>query len=324
MNDIEAVQYLSLQHALAGRPRRLEEIDKTIPYFEVFKTDTGKHDIRCFNYEGHENAPRMSLWEHYMRTRVFPFVQMAPAGGGGICGFYNIELHDSYTYLDRPRSNYDGCLVFSRFKDHPRAIVVPDPYAQCDWGGALKQVSDPVAWTNKIDKTCFYGTTTGDRDPLRNMRIKACIWALKRPDLYDFKITKVAQMHPSAIIAAHGPDTYANIVGAPVSIAGQMRYKYHLVMDGNTCRFDIWNYLTNTVTLKHESQEMLWYYPLMLDGTHFVEVRLDNIEQKVSQLSKAQCELMIENAKALAVKVSQPLFHNMYLVSLFDAMAANR
>lgn len=315
MNDIEAYQDIAIANSKTGRPLRSEEVDHSIPFFEVYRSPFGRYDIRGYNYESHDNAQRMGLWEGYMRTRVLPQIK------GDVRGFYNIELHDSYTYLDKPREKYRGCLTFSRFKDDPLPILVPDPYAIQNWGGMLSTVSDRVPWIDKLNKACFYGTTTGKQRPEENQRIDMCLWSLKRPDLYDFRITKIAQMSRERV-QEHLGENYEKLVVSPVAPIDQMRYKYHLMLDGNTCRFDIWNLLTNSVTLKYESKEMLWYYPFLSNGTHFIEVNKENMESKMT-LSQKEAEFIVENAKRVAQKVTTPMSHMFYLASVFENMAAN-
>lgn len=315
MNDIDTLQYLANAHAKYGRPLRLEEVDETIPYFEIFKTPFGKLDVRGYNYQTHDNAPRMLLWEHFMKTKVLPF-----SSSIDLLGYYNIELHDSYTYLDNGK-NYDGVLTFSRFKDDDGPVLIPDPYAMQRWGGMIDGIKDECRWISKLDKVCFYGTTTGKRIPAENERINMCLWSLKKPNLYDFKITKIAQMVEDDVYAYLGNNVH-NVLSPPVSPIDQMKYKYHLVLDGNTCRFDIWHYITNTVTMKYKSREMLWYYPMLHDGTHFIEVTQDNMESKM-HMTENNAEFVITNAKYVMNKILNPITPVVYLTYVFEHMASN-
>lgn len=315
MNDIESYQWLAIANSKEGRPRRKEEIDLSLPYFEIFKDPMGRYDIRGSNYETHDNAPRMMLWEDYMKRTILPQIRT------NISGFYNIELHDSYTYLDKPKDKYRGCLTFSKFKEDRGPVVIPDPYAMQNWGGALATINDPMNWSDKIHRVCFFGTTTGKRIPSQNQRLEMCIWSLRRPDLYDFKITKIAQI-PEHDVFDYLGSKRNNIISAPVSPVDQMKYKYHLMLDGNTCRFDIWNFLTNSITLKYESKEMLWYYPLLIDGVHFKEVNMNTLEQKM-HMTEREAEFMIESSKRCMRKIAKPLSHMFYLSTLFENMALN-
>ena len=97
-------------------------------------------------------------------------------------------------------------------------------------------------------------------------------------------------------------------------------------MDGNTCRFDVWHFKTNNVIMKYPSNEMLWYYPLLHEDNHYVEVDKDNMLSKMnffnSNPMNAQC--MIFNAKRLAMTLFRPITHQMYTINLFENIALNR
>lgn len=318
MNDLDVIHHLAVSNSMFGRPLRRVEVKNDIPFFEIQKNDLGKYVAVGYNYEGHDNAPRMALWEWYMNSKILPHLQVSNID----CrGFYNIELHDSYTYLNNGK-DYNGCLVFSKYKQDKGPVLIPDPYAMQNWGGMLQNIKDTTTWERKQEKICFYGTTTGDRDPGKNDRINMCIWSLKHKHLCDFRITKVAQMSQDSVRNAVGNDVFNNIMTPAVSPEQQMNYKFHLVMDGNTCRFDVWNYLTNSVSFKYASREMLWYYPLLLNGMHFIEVTKDNMIEKM-HIDKKYAEFLTDNAKTTFSRVSQSWFHTMYLLGLFESMSQN-
>ena len=299
-------------------PKRLEEINMQIPYIYVSKgLENGKWDVKGFNYETHDNAPRMPLYIHYLKHGIFPNVS------GNIEGYYNIELHDSYTYLDKPYK-YKDVLTFSKFKDDVDPILIPDPYMIMNWGGST--VFDKNGWREKDDKVCFYGTTTGDRNPFNNRRINMCLWSLKRPDIFDFKITKVAQIREVDIIKHVGMDKWRQIFKrTPVTIEEQLTHKFHFLPDGNTCKFDVWYFKTNTLNFKDKSREMLWYYPMLCDKEHFVETDEHSIEStRMYYLNNwGDAERIIKNANNLAGDLFKPTNHMYYTTLLFETMAAN-
>ena len=105
-----------------------------------------------------------------------------------------------------------------------------------------------------------------------------------------------------------------------------MQYKYQLNIDGNTCRFDTWPYKTNTVNMKYDSKEMLWYYPLLQEDVHYIGVNKNNIKEKFDfynnnpQLS----QIMIYNAKKLSNNIFRPMVHQIYTVKLFESIGLNK
>lgn len=317
MNDIELYSYFASNATRFGRPLRLEEIKKNLPYFEVFKDQFGKYDIRSFNYENHDNAPRMELLEWYFKNRIFPNVR------GNIKGFYNVELHDSYTYLNNDK-DYKGCLVFSKFKYDIHPVLLPDPYSMCNWNGLYNKIpQDDIPWIDKKQKACFFGTTTGNRNPSHNERINLCLWSIKKRNILDCYITNISQMSVEDV-KEYTKEQYNDIVTKPKSPLEQMQYKYNIVIDGNTCRYDIWNYFMNSVALKFPSKEQLWYYPMIQDNVHYISVTKDTIENIIHSTSKDTANFIIKNAQHTFKKIANPLTTQHYCTCLFEYMSENR
>jgi hypothetical protein len=120
--DIEQnLQWLAQCNSGTCRPKRKEEIDSTLPYFNVIKGDMGKYKIEAFNYETHDNAPRMPHVCNWLLNRIFPSVS------GDLCGYYNIQLHDNYSYL-RDGKDYTDVLCFGKLKDDKGPVQLPDCY----------------------------------------------------------------------------------------------------------------------------------------------------------------------------------------------------
>lgn len=325
MDADEIVKHLGATNGRYGRPMREEEMSPVIPYFQIKKNDLGRLTVNCYNYEGHDNEPRMELYREYLQSFVLPNI----AGPCDICGFYPLELHDSYTYLDKPGYKTKGLFTFSKFKSHHKPVLIPDPYMVSNWGNTLGTIKDTVSWENKADKACFFGTTTGCIDPHRNKRINLCYAAVDLPML-DCKITKVAQIPESSIVASVGAERWNNMYHRGfVSPQDQMQNKFLLCMDGNTCRFDVWNYFTNSMTLKSKSMEMLWYYPILSNNEHFVQFDHTNIKG-LSDLvqflctNPSHCKRIVDNANQFAFTYFKPVMHMQYMVSLMEAVSENK
>jgi hypothetical protein len=318
MNTKETIEYLARQNAKGLYPKNEDDMNKDVPYIQVFKNNIGSWDIKPFNYETHDNWTRMNLYIQYFKHAIFPSLDK----NKDISGFYNIELHDSYTYLNKP-FKYKDVLTFSKFKSDIHTTLIPDPYMVLNWND--HKVTDNKLWSIKDPKVCFYGTTTGNRDPLRNRRINICLWALDKP-FYDFKITKVAQMQEYDIINKVGLDKWRRISSHPVQIEDQLQNKFHFLTDGNTCKFDVWYFNTNTLNFKDESMDMLWYYPMMRNKEHFVEVNENNIENMRQYYfnNHKEAEYIIHNAKTLSSELFKPYNHMYYTTMLFDTIAENK
>jgi hypothetical protein len=320
MNTNENILYLAQQNSRKCYPKQeLDDVNLTIPYFKLTKSQLGKYQMECFAYENHDNADRMKQWEQYLKQMILPNIDY----NIDVSGYYNIQLNDSYTYLEDGK-DYENVLCFSKFKEDREIILIPDPYMIRNWGGVLNSINDEKEWNKKINKVCFFGTTTGNRDPIKNKRINTCLWSLNNKDFTDFYITKVAQMN-ILDVKSKIPDFY-KIYRDPVNINDQIQYKYHLSMDGNTTRFDIWPYKTNTVNMKYDSKEMLWYHPLVQEDIHYISVNNDNIKNKFEFYNgnASISQMVIYNAKKLANNIFRPIVHQMYMVELLQSIALNK
>ena len=323
MNITESITFLGQVNSRKCYPVREDEVKKNIPYFEIYKTQLGQLDIRSYGFEEHDNAPRMQLWEMYLKNAVLPNIQ----DNIDITGFYNIELHDSYTYLKNDK-DYTNVMSFAKFKEDGKPILIPDPYMICNWGNLLHSIHDHLPFDSKLDKICFYGTTTGNRNPSQNDRLRACVWSLNKQSSMEFKITKVAQMNVQDIINVYGDSTWKEIYcPRHVSVNDQLKYKYQFWLDGNTCRFDVWPFKTNSLIFKPRSSEMLWYYPLLQSGREFVEITDINKMEDLCSFYGANHHIakhITSNANNMATELFKPLSHTLYTVCLFEEMANNK
>ena len=322
MNIRENIVYLASVNSRSCFPQREESIKKNIPYFEIYKDSLNRLSVRGGGHHGHDNEPRMDMWEQYLKLYILPNI----GDEYDVTGFYNIELHDSYTYLKNDK-DYKNVMTFAKFKDDSKPVLIPDPYMICNWGNMLTSVHDESQIENKLSKVVFTGTTTGNRDPSKNERIKTCLWSLDHQDFCEFKITKVAQMSVESVVKTYGSQWKDIYLPRHVSIHDQLRYRYHLNIDGNTCRFDVWPYKTNSLVLKTQSQEMLWYHPLFRANSEYVEV--DTLERlrEISEFYNRNLNIakhITRNANALASELFVPMSHMLYTVSLFETMAINK
>lgn len=321
MNITDTIYYLAESNAQKWAPRKsVEDIEKGVPYVHIQKNAVGKWTVTGHGHQGHDNEPRMDLYCDYFQNWVLPNVK------ANVSGYYNIELHDSYVYLNRDDVEYSNVMTFAKSQNDHGPILIPDPYMVCNWGDRCRSLHDKYTWEQKADKVCFYGTTTGSRDPAKNARIDWCLWAASRRPRYDFAITHVAQMNAHDIIRSIGLKEWQGIYrDKPVSMDEQMACKYLFLPDGNTCKFDVWPYFTKSLCLKDTSNDMLWYYPMLQDQHHFVEVKKDTIDQTVTYYieNPHEAQRITVNANHLADALFQPMSHILYTTALFETMAYN-
>lgn len=326
MNTRDNIEWLAQCNSGTCRPKREDEIDKSLPYFRVKKAQSGvggganAYQFQGFNYETHDNAPRMGYVGYWLVNDIFPRVK------GDLSGYYNIQLHDNYSYLGDGK-DYTDVLCFGKLKGDKGPVQLPDCYFIGDWGGKYTSFRDETLFRNKSSKIVFAGTTTGSRDPLKNDRIQTCLWARSQEslrDICDFHITNIAQIEPQRIFR-EVPD-FKFIYRPPVPMEQQMTYRYQLVIDGNTCRWYPDAYYTNSLALGWPSRDMLWYYPMLMDGVHYAGVDKDNLLNmfRYYEANVGEAELITRNANKLVREILNKETCREYTVKLFENIAANK
>jgi Glycosyl transferase family 90 len=323
MENNDAIIQLAQNNAKAFVPLEEEDVQSLgLPYFQVFKDINGNcgYNIRMYNYEDEPNAPRMPYYCDYLLNHIFPNVRSEY----DISGFYPIQLHDSYSYLNDDKC-YDSVLTFAKRKQDKYPILIPDPFQIGNYGGRLN-LKDTLSWTDKMDKIGFYGVTTGNKDPLKNKRLQLCDWSYKNRGISDFYITRIAQIDPSAVVKAY--PNFKDIIHNPVSQEEQYKYKCLLSVDGNTSSYDrlLWIMNSRSLAFKYSSDDILWYYELLMDNTHFVSVNTDNIEKKFKfhLNNPGLSQLITANANMFVKNFISPMNTMLYTTYLFENMSENK
>jgi hypothetical protein len=313
----EHIKWLASANSGSLYPKEFEEIDKTLPYFKVSNKEGNNYTIDMFNYKTHDNADRMPYVCDFLLYNVFPHVK-----SGNLSGYYSIQLHDTYTYLNDGK-NYKDVLCFGKYKIDKGPVMIPDCYFMGDWGGKYHNIIDPNTWDIKQNKIVFGGTTTGSRNPKLNQRIQTCLWAIDKPSC-DFYITNVAQIPPQQLL--NDIPNFDKIYKNYISLEQQMSYRYILNIDGNTVKWNPDYAFTNSLGLCMPSNDMLWYSTLLHDNIHYKEVDLNNMLSILNyyQNNKKEALFIIENANKLAKTLFKKSIAIDYMIELFDNIAGNK
>jgi hypothetical protein len=324
----DAIVALARNEARCLRPHRYIEDDETsdvhhtLPYIQVEKNGrSGAYSVSGHAFSGHDNELRMPFLCEFLSQRVIPLIDPQV----NVSGLYRIELHDSYSYLPmdtHPRSMYDNCMVFSRNRNaRENSALIPDPFHMSGFGGMLNHC-DTVPWKQKESKLFFAGTTTGDCDPLRNERVRACVWSLSHKNVCDFRLTKVAQMTPERLFRVV-PEARA-LVKPYVLPRDHFRYRYQVNIVGNTACWSRLPMIMNSscVMLNLRNDEIMWYYPLIMSGTHFVEAEdlgdLLNLRKRLDTAPE-ECGRITTNANAFVRDfLSSPATAATYMANLLE------
>jgi hypothetical protein len=317
MDTFDAIIHLAKTEGRKLKVHRDEStLNKKLPYFSLSKKD-GTYNAAIFNHVGHDNADRMPFIANYILQNVCPFVDKQC----DLSGFYNIELHDTYSYLNND-INYKNCLVWSKRKEDHDVILMPDLYHLIGYGGKLEK-KDTLAWEHKRDKVAFYGTTTGDRDPLKNDRIQTCLWGIPHREWADLYITKVAQI-PAARIAQN-ITLFNQIAHDYVPPDHLFTYKFCLDIPGNTCSWDRVPLILNSRSLlfKKPCTDMCFYYPLLHSREHYIACDTHNMYSQYMYYknNSREAQLIIDNANRFTNNFLMAKHARLYLVSLFEEAA---
>lgn len=269
MDNFEVLTHLGREEGRKLRPGgTLDDINMALPWFQIKSREV----VSYGGHEGHDNSDRLPFFTSYLTKNVLPHVNALAK----LDGFYNIELHDTYSYLNNG-VDYTNCLTWSKRKGDSGVILLPDLYHICNYGDKLQLHTDKTEWVAKqCDKIGFWGTTTGDRNPSKNERLKVCNWALGRQGM-DFYITKVAQMSIEHVRSVY--KDFDEFTSAPVTPSTMFEYKFLLDIPGNTCSWDRVPLVLNSKSLlfKMPCRDMCFYYPLLHHGTHYVSVNMYNM-----------------------------------------------
>jgi hypothetical protein len=326
MNFEESIDWLAHIHSGKCYPKNSEEdINTSLPYFQLSKNGNNKYHFNMYNYKNH--SVRINLVKDYLLNNVVSLVN------GDLSGYYNIQLEDNYSYLN-DNIDYNDVLCFGSMKNDNKnkyVVPLPDCYFLENWNNNFSTVNDTIEWENKRNKIVFVGSTTGNTDPLKNERINTCLWSLynNRRSICDFYITEIMFMNERRVFQI---PYFKYIYKRPLMrLNEQKTYKYLLNIDGHTCRWTPYVYLLNTLHFQTPSKDMLWYYPLLKDKEHFVEVCIDeNASNEIIKMFNYyqnninEAKQIISNANIMGRQLFTKNTCQKYMVALFQNIADNR
>lgn len=194
-------------------------------------------------------------------------------------------------------------------------LLVPD-FEFLRGHGALEREIDSATlrypWEAKLKLAFWRGVTTGGRfetDEFRAApRARLVLGSLAQPELVDARFTALKQG------AERNPQLRdPRYLGAPVSPAESLRFRYLIDVDGNSSSWSrmVWLLRSNSAVLKQRSPFMQWYYPWLVPGRHYVP-----LEPDLSDLAGVVRSLRERDAEALAVATEGRAFALEHLSAL--------
>ncbi len=198
-----------------------------------------------------------------------------------------------------------------------RRILIPDSEALGGYADLLQEVDRAriaFPWRRKIRRAIWRGQTAGqingDAMTTHNYSIfprgQLINISLQFPKYLDAKFT---QLWPDDNLRELF--LQKRCLANHMSVFNQIRYKYQILVDGNTCAYSraYWQLHSNCVILKQNSPDIQWYYGIFKPFIHYIPVNSDssdlpekvqwaiNHEYEVQQIIKRANNLANENLK---------------------------
>ncbi len=221
-----------------------------------------------------------------------------------------ISLADAFS---APIDTIGNVPVFAlaKHQQQERAILIPDFEVFYKGPALLKQVETAIIespWETKRDLAVWRGATTGgiefnSENFLHIPRSAAVAASLKYPSWVDARFTQIVHCtEPHRVLKK-----FRSFFGSSMSISEQIKYRYQLLIDGNSCAYSraYWQLFSNCLTLKQESSHIQWYYGCLRPYEHYIPLQTDLsdlIEQlQWTQAHQEESRAVIERARYFAL-----------------------
>ncbi len=184
-----------------------------------------------------------------------------------------VSFHDHLDGVDL------GIPIFVFAKDPSQAshILMPDFEALKGYRHIHQKVREGNArypWEKKESKCMWRGGMTGGDFTPENFldfpRSQVITTSLASPDWFDARFTDSAQCENPEQIQKKFPAYFDPFL----SIPDQLKQKYQLVVDGNSCAYSkiYWGLFSNSLVIKQDSPNIQWYYPILKPYEHYLPV----------------------------------------------------
>ena len=210
-------------------------------------------------------------------------------------------------------------------------LLIPDGYYYKHNGYIQHEErvsTDRTPWSDRSDIALWRGTTTGapftSKDVMTNERIRLTAICAERPDLFDAKISLIAQVAEAdrgaveRVLASHG------LLGSMVRMDTFRHHKYALHIDGNTSAAGLFEKMAlGCCVLRVASRFEQWIEPRIRPWEHFVPIAADmsNLVSVMTMLisNPDLGERIAKNAFAFATEADYVHEAHVFCRSLCDA-----
>ncbi|MBP9842273.1 MAG: hypothetical protein KBC64_07635 [Simkaniaceae bacterium] len=233
------------------------------------------YKIRDSQVTAEVNDPHLKEGHRY-RVMTTVFQQIAALGLLSDCDFIVCleDAVDGHPELPGP------IFAFAKDIDSANVILMPDFDTIGDnskWLVEAGRGNREYPWNKKIEQAFWRGGMTGgiftQETFLHFPRSKVIKESLKHPHLIDARFTAVTQCDFPSKVKKKFPKYF----GKSLSIKEHIKYKYQLLIDGNSCAYTraYWQLFANSVILKQESKNIQWYYGALQPYVHYIPVKGD-------------------------------------------------
>lgn len=169
----------------------------------------------------------------------------------------------------------------------------------------IKKATSFFSWEKRKEKAIWRGATTGGswytKENYRTqLRTKLVESSFDYPDLIDARFTSICQSDEEL------KGIMKPYLGKSMNVYEQLRYKYQILIDGNTCSFSraYWQLLSGSLIFKQDSPYTQWYYGALKPYSHYIPFAHDSsdLAKKIEFARKndRQMQQIAENARAFA------------------------
>ena len=162
-------------------------------------------------------------------------------------------------------------------------------------------------WSKKKEKAYWRGAATGGTFNLdtflQHPRSKLVAASIAAPQLIDARLAKklVQSDEPKKVL-----EKFGKFFGPASKIPTHLKYKYQVLVDGNTCAYSgaYWRWFSNCLVIKQDSPHIQWYYRALKPNVHYIPSKADfsDLVEKIqwARDHDSEARAISENAQRFA------------------------
>lgn len=259
--------------------------------------------------------------------------------------FYLLALdapHKTITTIFKTIKESPPIFVFATNKHDKfrhKFILTPDDYTIANdkldywagWHSISKRVisaSENSAWQNKVNKLLWRGRLYPDEfAPSSKSRRWLKKISLAHPNLMNVEYAQPNKYHSPSLSAIYKMLALEFSLDNFLTKEEQIKYKILLNLDGHTCTYPglLWRLLSNSITLKQDSDNVQWFYSALKPWVHYIPVRndLSDLVEKVNWVKNNDAEAKkIANNSTKFIKENLMIEDiDLYIVTLLNKYA---